>query len=478
MAEIRTGTRIITAPFKSGLAQMKSATKAWAKDIRKTISGQFAAAFSAGLLLNGVKNLFQEAGNIADQADIAGVAASQLQALGKVADKNAGSLKGVSDAFGKLNEATDRSLRGDKERTRAFEEMGISIDDLQSKSPEELYYMMADGVANATDKTTAYANLVVLLGDGVARLNMNMLNLGSEGLKQATEKTGAWSEGTIRSMAKVNVQLSEVMDAFKLFGGRVIMSVIKGWQLLVSVVAGPVLAAWELLRGTVMAVFKALTMDWKGAANEIVSATDKATNAIAASLETAEEYQKELKDLWSNHANDRKNNDNEAAAAERRNQRVMLAGLEEEKKQREELAKLREKVADEQQKQAFEQMSLEEKIEELARRRLELQAQVNEETVDGLNAKLEQLKVEDQLRNLIEKRNRDEEKEREKNERDRRKRIEAGASIAADSLARIGGGGNVAAGASVDILSENRKQTSLLRSIEQKVGKEIDLKLK
>ncbi|HET8707327.1 MAG TPA: hypothetical protein VFM46_13570, partial [Pseudomonadales bacterium] len=166
--------------------------------------------------------LGEHASEYADNIDRAsqktGVATDKLQELSfaaHMADVSADSFTGAMQKFNvKVTEAAQKG----GEAYNAFHAVGISMEDLKSKTPDELLLKVAQKFHETEDGATKTAVAIQLFGRAGAEL-IPMLNKGSteiEQLKQKAHDLGLVMDGeALESAAKLDDQLKEMRSSFE-----------------------------------------------------------------------------------------------------------------------------------------------------------------------------------------------------------------------------------------------------------------------
>lgn len=86
--------------------------------------------------------LLEVGGQLTDTAAKTGMSTTALQELGFAASQSGISMETITNAVSKLGA---NLAKGDKGATAALKELGISMDDIKGKTPEEVFYRMAEG---------------------------------------------------------------------------------------------------------------------------------------------------------------------------------------------------------------------------------------------------------------------------------------------------------------------------------------------
>lgn len=195
--------------LQTGLKSAQSSIKAFAG----SVGGQLAGALSFGALAAGLKNAIDKGDQLQDLANRFGVAADSLQRVGNAASLSGGSIEEVASAMNKLARNAGEAVSGNQTMIEAFERIGLSVSDLKSMTPDQIFMALSKSVQAGGGSLQDFANAQELAGRGAAGL-MELLRMGPEAIMANGEAMGVWSNDTIR-------QLSEASDAIKTFQNNI-----------------------------------------------------------------------------------------------------------------------------------------------------------------------------------------------------------------------------------------------------------------
>lgn len=164
-AELKAIASLDNKQFQLGIAQMRDSvgkfTSGSLKDVGKMIGG----AFAVGAVMNFGKVLMQEAAANERFARSVGISAGMLDELGDKAAETGADAEGFKGKIVKLVDSQEKAVTGDSKMVEAFKKLGVSMDDLTSKTPDELLLAVAKG---AEKDATAIHNLNEVMGKGAA----------------------------------------------------------------------------------------------------------------------------------------------------------------------------------------------------------------------------------------------------------------------------------------------------------------------
>lgn len=168
--QISRGTAAQIDSFESSLA----AAKLTMADVstgaltmgRNLALGALAGAMGLAKLTN---DMGAQAVEIERQAQLLNLTTEEYQKWLYVTERLGGTQRDLADSFLQINDAAQRAIGGSKEMTEAFAGIGIQTSQLVGLNPSQLFDVVADAVANATDKGKAMGVVSRLLGEEASR---------------------------------------------------------------------------------------------------------------------------------------------------------------------------------------------------------------------------------------------------------------------------------------------------------------------
>ena len=128
----------------------------------------------AGLGFESIREKFagaiESAGQLADLSEATGAAVEGLSALAGAARLSGTSVDDLAGGLQKLNKATVDAQNGGEKTSEAFKAIGISVKDLKSLSPDEVFRLLADRLALYADGAEKTVVAQTLLGKAGANL--------------------------------------------------------------------------------------------------------------------------------------------------------------------------------------------------------------------------------------------------------------------------------------------------------------------
>ena len=205
MADLKVKVGVDKSGFTTGLASMENSVKGFGTKV----GGILAGAFAFDKIIQGFSNAIDKGDQLQDLANRFGVAASSLQEIGNAASTSGAGLEDVASAMNKLAKNAGAAIGGNEQMAEAFNKIGLSVEQLNGMSPQDLFFALSKAVASGTLGMQDFTIAQELAGKGAAVL-METLRMGPEVIAANGQAMGVWSEETI-------AQLSEASDAIKTF---------------------------------------------------------------------------------------------------------------------------------------------------------------------------------------------------------------------------------------------------------------------
>ncbi|HCE42296.1 MAG TPA: hypothetical protein DET40_01955 [Lentisphaeria bacterium] len=176
------------------------------------ISG-FAGTLGAGLGAAGLalfaKSAIDAADAVADGSAKLAISAESYQKLKYAAEQSGSSMESVQTAFKKMSSVISDAFAGNETAIGTLNKLGVSLQDLQGKSPDEQFAVMADAlndVSNATDKA-AYAQDI--FGKSGADLNIMIRDYKALG-QELEDMGGIMSNEAVEAANKFNDAINQL----------------------------------------------------------------------------------------------------------------------------------------------------------------------------------------------------------------------------------------------------------------------------
>jgi hypothetical protein len=159
------------------------------------------------------------ADKLQDLAGQYGVAATAIQRIGNVASDEGSSFEGVAASLNYLIKTSQEAIQKGGEAAKAYESLGIKVEDLAGKNAEEIFMLVADRVATATDRQKAYNDVLTVAGRSAGQL-FATLSKGSEEIRRLGEEKGIFDEGDIQRLADAKDALEKINNQLTILSGN------------------------------------------------------------------------------------------------------------------------------------------------------------------------------------------------------------------------------------------------------------------
>lgn len=210
MGHIEAKLSVNSAPFKQGLEEARQGAKKFKEDLTSEFTGAFAGLLAAGAVIERVKAAIEHFGQVGDLAERFDVSAEALQRLGYAGGQSGLSLEEVAKGVTKLKIAMGAAVQNAGPQREMFEKLGFTMESLKDANPEEVFHKIADAVKNTADPMEQLAIAEAAFGNKLAVSMLPMLKLGSDGLKEMGGEAAVMSDGMV-------AQLKQADDGIKSF---------------------------------------------------------------------------------------------------------------------------------------------------------------------------------------------------------------------------------------------------------------------
>ena len=176
------------------------------------LGGMVAGAFSIGAVVNLARETIAFGGQISDLSERYGVSTDMVQKLKFAAEQSGSSVESMLGGFKKMNLAMVEASEGNVDKQDAFQRMGVSMDDLKSKSPEEVFRMIARAAKDMPHTPQLFADIKDVLGKSGDEL-LPAFKAGLDDAIASAERLGIVLSGQIISSLD---QIGDQFDVVKL----------------------------------------------------------------------------------------------------------------------------------------------------------------------------------------------------------------------------------------------------------------------
>lgn len=177
-------------------------------EMKKGFTTGLAEFASVGFLVEMTHRTLEYADKVANLSEQFGVSGEALQRLSNVAKLNGVEMETVGKSYNKLILQQQEAIKADGMQRDAFQALGISVEELKKSSPEELFNRIADATVNAKDRGETYANVVALMGKSAGAL-YPILEKGSAAIREQGDAMGVLNDDTISALDNAGDEIAK-----------------------------------------------------------------------------------------------------------------------------------------------------------------------------------------------------------------------------------------------------------------------------
>jgi len=217
--------------LKRGLAESEAVIKRSAGKVRTVTAGAM-GFMGIGAGLHGMKQLADEFDRIGKLSSRFGIGVESLQRMGHAAKLSGATMEQVAKAMNQLVLKTQDQAYADD-----FAAIGLSIDELRNKNPEQMFKDYSTALAGASDTNKAMALNLKILGEEGNEL-WNMISGGGQVIDEMGNQIRVMSEGAVRDIEMINDEFSTLVTDFKVGLMTVPVAIKDAYLLAYSGIAG------------------------------------------------------------------------------------------------------------------------------------------------------------------------------------------------------------------------------------------------
>ncbi len=216
--------------LKRGLKGAEDRTRKMANRLKGVFAGILTAAVVRGITRS-MDRVITRLDTIGKQANKLGLTVEALQELRFAAEKSGIAVNTFDMAFQRFTRRAGEAAKGTGEAKDALKQLGITIDDLRSKNPEELFQQAADALARVEGEAERLRLAFKLFdSEGVAVINM-VDNLRE--LRQEARDLGiVLSQDLVRDATRMKDELTRVFAAIEAAWSKVVITFGRGLDVL------------------------------------------------------------------------------------------------------------------------------------------------------------------------------------------------------------------------------------------------------
>lgn len=185
--------------FISGMKNAQGSINDFSNSVQKEITNKLKYAFSMAAIEEATRRTGQWAQELNNTAKAMGIGTEALQTLELLARKTGTPKDAVVGMFESISNARDEALKGNQDMIMSFSRLGVSIEDLQTMTKEELFGTTQEGIAKAAGKDKKGNQIPLSEADNQTRAAAKMVTGGTPenfimDIQKELEKAGGGAE--------------------------------------------------------------------------------------------------------------------------------------------------------------------------------------------------------------------------------------------------------------------------------------------
>lgn len=215
--------------FQAGINNMDKAAANLGAGMAKAFAP---VAVIAGLATLGamLKNVASEAiefgSNIKDNSDRLSMSTTAMQGLTEAFGLSGARSEDVQKGMTRLNISLDDARNNTGTARAAFEKLGITWEQIDNESPEDVIYIIAEAVKNAKDPVSALTGAMDILGKTGAKMVPGLTD-GSDALRKMADEAGKLSEADIKLLDDYGDALQKLNTKFSVLKANVVVGTVE-----------------------------------------------------------------------------------------------------------------------------------------------------------------------------------------------------------------------------------------------------------
>jgi len=208
--------------YEKGLASAKASADQFAKGLSSSMRGLGAAiagAFAFDRVLAGLNSAIQKGDQLQDLANRFQLSASALQEIGNTASLSGSSLEDVASALSKLAKNAGDAVGGNEKLQQSFAMIGLSLEDLQKMSPQDMFFALSDAVSQGRLGMEDFNVVTDLAGRSAGNL-IETLRLGPDAIRDTGQSMGVWGDETTAALSRAQDSITAFQNKLTIMIGN------------------------------------------------------------------------------------------------------------------------------------------------------------------------------------------------------------------------------------------------------------------
>jgi predicted nucleic acid-binding Zn-ribbon protein len=194
------------------------------KGVAGTIGSVVAGAFTVGAITSFAKSVIDLGGEIEDLSARTGISIEAVQELKYAADQTGSSIDTVGSS---IDQMSNRLAEGSKATRAAVTDLGLSFDDLRSKSPEDAFSALVDRIKEVPDPMQQTQLAMDLFGKSGVELLPAIRQGFAELRKEARDTAQVISEDGVKALAAFGDKWDSVLTTMKVSAATAALDIAK-----------------------------------------------------------------------------------------------------------------------------------------------------------------------------------------------------------------------------------------------------------
>ena len=163
-----------------------------------------------------LQRIFQAVTDIGRQAKSLGTTAQHFQQLQQAASACGAPMQEVEGVFKSIQATAQKALSGDAGAIKGLKRLGVSVDDLRDKNPQQIFEIVAGAISRMGDSAEAQQAKIAVCGEGIAKIGEN---IGA--LSNASTITGQFiSDDTVAAAESLSKSFDNIIKSIIAIGAN------------------------------------------------------------------------------------------------------------------------------------------------------------------------------------------------------------------------------------------------------------------
>jgi len=296
MSDVKVRVGADNTALESGLVSARNKVEQFRKNTQQNftkMAGGLGGALSVGAIGGGIFDTINKGDQIGDLAERFKIGTTALQQFGYAGELSGTSMETVAKSLQKLRGASADAISNGGQLLQYFNDIGISQEQLQNMSTEELFLTVADAIANCSTESDKMTLATAMFGEKVASEMLPMLDKGKDGILELANTAPVFEESIINSFSGVADDLTTLKNHFSVLFSYIAsgaVKIVEGFNkigiILGSVFGGTFAIIKKQFSTLVEAFTKAVKGDFIGAFDVIKTMPENAINAASATVDS------------------------------------------------------------------------------------------------------------------------------------------------------------------------------------------------